>query len=174
MYPARTIPTLLRRILINTIAAANWVPESIRVHLLRLGGIKIGDGCMIAPQVQFMGRDVEIGSGVGVNVRTLFDQGAKITLKDNVGMGSDIRFLTGMHKIGPAEKRVGEWYAAPITVGKGVWLGCNITIFGGVEIADGSIVAAHAVVKKSLEKPNAIYAGDPAVWVADIDDSRVG
>lgn len=174
MYPARTIPNLLRRILINSIAGSDWVPESVRVRLLRLGGIKVGDNCMIAPHVQFMGTNVEIGNGVGVNVRTLFDQGAPIKLGDNVGMGSDIRFITGMHKLGSAEKRVGEWYAAPITVGKGAWLGANVTILGGVEIAEGTIVAAHAVVKKSLDKPNAIYAGDPAVWVADIDESRTG
>lgn len=173
MYPARSIPTLLRRILINSIAASDWIPDSIRIHLLRLGGIKIGNECMIGPHVQFMGTDVEIGDKVGVNLYTLFDQGALIKLGDGVGMGSHIRFLTGMHRIGPPEKRVGEWYARPITVGKGTWLGANVTIFGGVEIADGCIVAAHAVVKTSLEKPNAVYAGDPAVWVADIDESRV-
>jgi acetyltransferase-like isoleucine patch superfamily enzyme len=173
MYPARSIKNLLKRILINGIAASNWMLDSWRPVLLRLGGIKVGKDCMIGPNVHFMDTDVEIGDNVGVNLYTLFDQGAKITLCDGVGMGSHIRFITGSHRIGSAEKRVGEWYAKPITVGKGTWLGANVTILGGADIAPGCIVAAHAVVKVPLEKPNAVYAGDPAVWVADIDESRV-
>jgi acetyltransferase-like isoleucine patch superfamily enzyme len=164
---------LLQRTLINGIAASEWIPESLRLVLLRLGGLELGERNVIGPHVHFMGTNVEFGDDIGINLFCLFDQGAPIKLGDGVQISFHARFITGGHKIGPRGQRVGEWYAKPITVGAGVWVGANVTILGGTEIAEGCIIAPHSVVKNDLEKPNAIYAGVPAVWVADIDETRV-
>lgn len=48
-----------------------------------------------------------------------------------------------------------------IRIGNDVWIGARVTILDGVNIGDGSIVAAGAVVTKDVE-PYAIVSGVPA------------
>lgn len=47
------------------------------------------------------------------------------------------------------------------TVGNDVWICDGAVIVGGVDIGDGSVVAAHAVVAKDVP-PYAVVAGNPA------------
>ncbi len=46
-------------------------------------------------------------------------------------------------------------------IGNDVWLGFGVIVLGGVNIADGCIIAAGSIVTKDLE-PYSIYAGAPA------------
>lgn len=48
-----------------------------------------------------------------------------------------------------------------ITIGNDVWIGARAIIMSGVEIADGAIIAAGAVVTKDVT-PYAIVGGNPA------------
>lgn len=48
-----------------------------------------------------------------------------------------------------------------IIIGNDVWIGYNATIMGGVNVGDGAIVAAGALVKDDI-KPYSIVAGQPA------------
>ena len=48
-----------------------------------------------------------------------------------------------------------------VYIGEDVWLGCNVTVLSGVNIGRGCIVAAGAVVNKSLP-PYSIAGGVPA------------
>jgi len=57
---------------------------------------------------------------------------------------------------------------APVKIGNNVWIGMNAVILKGVTIGDNSVVAAGAVVTKSIP-PNTIVAGNPAVAVKKFD-----
>ena len=46
-------------------------------------------------------------------------------------------------------------------IGNDVWIGMNTTIYSGVDIGDGAVVAGNAVVTKSVP-PYAVVAGNPA------------
>lgn len=46
-------------------------------------------------------------------------------------------------------------------IGNDCWLGSDVTLIGGVEIGDGAVVLAHAVVTKDIP-PYAIVGGVPA------------
>lgn len=48
-----------------------------------------------------------------------------------------------------------------IIVGNDVWIGARVTILGGVNIGDGAVIAAGAVVTKNV-KPYSIVGGVPA------------
>jgi acetyltransferase-like isoleucine patch superfamily enzyme len=53
---------------------------------------------------------------------------------------------------------------APVKIGDNVWIGMNAVILKGVTIGENSVVAAGAVVTKSIPA-NTIAAGNPAVTV---------
>lgn len=53
-----------------------------------------------------------------------------------------------------------------IEIDSNVWIGCNVIILKGVNIGDGAIVAAGAVVLKSI-LPNEIWAGVPAKKIGE-------
>jgi acetyltransferase-like isoleucine patch superfamily enzyme len=55
---------------------------------------------------------------------------------------------------------------APITIGSDVWLGAYAVVLPGVEIADGAVVAAGAVVTKAVPA-GCIVAGNPARVVSE-------
>lgn len=48
-----------------------------------------------------------------------------------------------------------------IIIGNDVWIGANVSIMDGVEIGDGAIIAANALVNKDV-KPYTIVGGVPA------------
>ena len=60
-------------------------------------------------------------------------------------------------------------YASPITVGKNVWIGSHSYILAGVTVGDNSVVAAGAVVTRSLPA-NVVAAGVPAKVVKYLDE----
>jgi len=54
----------------------------------------------------------------------------------------------------------------PVRIGPGSWLGVRSTVLRGAVLGEGTVVAAHAVVRGS-HPPGAVLAGTPATMVAD-------
>jgi len=50
---------------------------------------------------------------------------------------------------------------SPIIVNENVWIAAKATILKGVEIGQNTVIAAHAVVNKNVER-NSVYGGLPA------------
>ena len=59
----------------------------------------------------------------------------------------------------PGEKK--GFHAAPVIIGRNVWIGVKATIMPGVTIGDNSIIGANAVVTKDVP-PNSVAVGIPA------------
>ena len=60
-------------------------------------------------------------------------------------------------------------------IGNDCWFGSNVTLIGGVEVHDGAVVLAHAVVTKDVP-PYAIVGGVPAKVIGyryDVDRKSV-
>jgi acetyltransferase-like isoleucine patch superfamily enzyme len=57
---------------------------------------------------------------------------------------------------------------APVIISDNVWIGMNAVILKGVTIGENSVVAAGAVVTKSVP-PNVVVAGNPAVITKQLD-----
>ena len=48
-----------------------------------------------------------------------------------------------------------------VYIGNDVWIGCDVTLIGGIQIGDGAIIAAGAVVTRDVE-PYTVVGGVPA------------
>lgn len=104
---------------------------------------------------------VQIGKGCQIN-ENVFIQGAIIG--DHVMIAPNCSILTKNHCYGRTDIPMslqGETPDELVILEDDVWLGRNVIILPGVRIGKGSIVAAGAVVTKSVE-PYSIVGGIPA------------
>ena len=125
-------------------------------------GMEIGPGSNIS-RVRIIGywRNIRIGRDTFVNSQTFFHAGGKITLGDNVVVGFQVAFITGSHEIGPTNRRCGKLFRENISIENGVWIAARAFIGPGVTIGEGSVVAAGAVVIRSMPA-NSLIGGVPA------------
>jgi acetyltransferase-like isoleucine patch superfamily enzyme len=149
--------------------------------------LKLGDNVYISA----LGKTgVELGSHVGIGAysrivvsMTMDNLGEYIKIGNNVGIG-EFAYLGGAGglEIGDhciigqylschPENHVHDRLEVPIRlqsvirkgikVGKNCWIGSKVTILDGVELGDGCIIAAGAVVNKSFPA-NSVIGGVPA------------
>lgn len=52
-----------------------------------------------------------------------------------------------------------------IVIGDNVWLGARTIILDGVNIANGTVIAAGSIVTKDITEENSIYGGNPAKFI---------
>lgn len=82
----------------------------------------------------------------------------KITIGEGVCISEGVTIRdSDNHSIDNASKTK----TAPIYIGNHVWIGMNVTILKGVNIGDGSVIAAGAVVINDIPK-NCLAGGVPA------------
>ena len=142
------------------INGAYHTDEELRALMSRLVGYRVDDGFRLFPPVYTdFGKNIKIGKDVFVNSGCCFQDQGGVTLGDGCLVGHNVVFATLDHDKRPGRR--GDMTAAPIVVGKDVWIGAHATILKGVTIGDGAIVAAGAVVTRDVP-PNTIAAGVPA------------
>jgi acetyltransferase-like isoleucine patch superfamily enzyme len=131
--------------------------------------VSLGANCALEEQISFkfdgirkpgpsifIGDHVFIGSGCEFNIRLRIDVGSDSLI------ASGCRFVDHDHGVEPGRlMREQHGPEKAIKIGKNVWLGCNVVVLKGVEIGEGAVVAAGAVVTKSIAG-NEIWAGIPA------------
>ncbi len=142
------------------------VGNRLRIYLLRWIGFRIGRGTVMWGKPRITGNGnlyqrLRIGDHCWINLDFFLNLGAAIQIGNNVSIGQQVMILTETHAIGNGTRRAGTLSAMPVTIGNGVWLGARCTILPGVTIGEGAIVAAGAVVTKSVP-PNVLVGGTPA------------
>lgn len=120
-----------------------------------------GTNVNIEPHVKF-NLALKIGdrSGIGENSELYGD----ITIGSDVMMGTNCIIYTQNHVFSDTTKPMklqGFSDPKPVIIGDDVWIGGRVTILPGVNIGNGSIVGAGAVVTKNVP-PYSIVAGNPA------------
>jgi maltose O-acetyltransferase len=163
---------------------ASWIAVFIplragyrtRPFLLRLAGVKVGRGTLMAGTPRILAPDsglLDIGRFCWFNVGCTLDVHAPLVIEDNVFIGQEVMILTHSHEIGPAGRRGGVLEAKPVRIGRGAWLGARSTILPGVTVGEGAIVAAGAVVNSDVP-PQTAVGGVPARVLKSLDEGASG
>ncbi|MGO4939840.1 sugar O-acetyltransferase [Fundicoccus sp. Sow4_D5] len=131
---------------------------------------KTGENVYVTPPLYVdYGRHIEIGNHFYANMDCIFLDVNKIIFKDHVMVGPRVSFFTAGHPT-DAEVRIQDLeFGLPIVVEDNVWIGGNSTILPGVTIGKNAIVAAGAVVTKSVPA-NTVVAGNPARVMREIGE----
>lgn len=126
-----------------------------RYALLKTLAKSVGENVSIFPDVYLKNvQNLEIGNDVS------FQPMVYIEAYGGVSIGNDVSFAEGAsvfsvsHSFNDNEIAIKNQplIPMPIAVSNNVWVGSKATILGGVNIEEGTIVAAGAVVNKSTEK----------------------
>jgi maltose O-acetyltransferase len=150
------------------LALVKWVPSligmAIRNVVYRILGMKIKGFCWIQPGVTIVNLSkLRVGKNFGCNSGTYINAVGGIRMGNDVLIGSNVTISSGKHEIKGRQTSVFSrpTVPMPIVFGDDVWLGAGVSVLPGIQIADGTVVGANAVVTKSTE-PYSVMAGIPA------------
>jgi acetyltransferase-like isoleucine patch superfamily enzyme len=124
-------------------------------------GAVVGTDCTIAARV-YVDAGVHIGDRVKVQDNVSVYAGVEI--EDDVLVGPSVVFTNDLRP-----RAVGPWEITPTRIRRGASLGANATIVCGVEVGEGAMVAAGAVVTRDVASYE-LVAGNPARrlgWVCE-------
>jgi acetyltransferase-like isoleucine patch superfamily enzyme len=169
------------------------IQSTIRRSKYRLLGMEVGVGTIIPkisvswPNQVSIGRNCQLESDIKFKYEGSWNDNKAIQIEDNVfiGAGCEFNITTGVsignycliasgckfidhnHGIGKnSYMRLQKSTHAGIKLGTDVWLGSNVIVLKGVEIGDGAIIAAGAVVTKSVLAYE-IWGGIPAKKIGE-------
>lgn len=121
-----------------------------------LYGCSIGADSFVGPFVEIQ-KDVKIGSRCRIQSHAFICE--LVTIGDDCFVSHGAMFINDLFSIGgPAKGRRDLWKGT--IIGNNVSIGTNTTILP-VNICDGVVVGAGAVVTKDITEPG-IYVGNPA------------
>ena len=136
--------------------------RTIRVALLRRLGAEVGAGSSMHGGTWFgEPRRLRIGRDVFVNRGCYLDLEGTIRVEDGATVGHGCTLVTTHHEVGPTESRCGPYEGRDVTIGRGAWLGANVTVLPGVTVGAGAVVGAGSVVTGDVA-PDTVVAGAPA------------
>ncbi|MDQ0427428.1 acetyltransferase-like isoleucine patch superfamily enzyme [Planomicrobium stackebrandtii] len=142
-------------------------PEEVQELFSRLIGKPVDRTfALFPPFYTDCGKNINVGKNVFINSGCRFQDQGGITIGDGALIGHNAVLATLNHDINP--KKRSTMHPGPITIGKDVWIGANATVVPGVEIGDGAIIAAGAVVTQNVP-PNVIAGGVPAKVLKKIE-----
>ncbi|KAA8822081.1 sugar O-acetyltransferase [Bifidobacterium vespertilionis] len=142
-----------------------------KARLLREMFAEIGEGCHVeTPAHANWGfRHVRMGRGVYCNSNfTCVDDG-EITIGSYCMFGPNVVIATAGHPVLPVLREHHYVYAIPVTIGRNVWVGANVTILPGVTIGDNCVIGAGSVVSHSIPADSVAY-GAPCEVARPIGD----
>ncbi|MFC3093302.1 putative colanic acid biosynthesis acetyltransferase [Alteromonas sediminis] len=135
-----------------------------RRFLLRAFGSKLGHGVNIYPSAKIWlpgNLEMKHKSTLGPSVK-LYNQG-RVVISEGATISQGAYICASTHDYNdPLHPLI----LGPITIGKHAWICADAFIGPNVNVADGCVIGARAVVNKNTESWS-VYAGNPARKVND-------
>ncbi|WP_325437918.1 acyltransferase [Pseudomonas nitroreducens] len=169
---------LLRRSSYYFLAAAkyylanNWISrcpyERLRnIYYRRILGIQIGQDTHVSMRMFFTGYhsrcNVRIGNNCVINRETYLDGRTGVEIGNNVNISFQTCILSLHHDHNsPDFVAIG----APVVIKDNAWIGARATLLPGVIIGEGAVVAAGAVVARSVPDYT-VVGGVPAKVIGE-------
>ncbi len=106
-----------------------------------------------------------------VNFDCVFLDSSPIYIGEDVFIGPKCVLACAGHPIHSEQRHTEPLSTSqPIHIGNNVWLGASVTIIGGVNIGEGSVIAAGAVVTKDIPA-NVVAGGVPCKVMRPITEA---
>lgn len=135
--------------------------------------IVIGDHCFIAADSVLHG-PITLGNHVAINHHCTLDGGRKgIRIGSNSRLAAYCKLYAFNHGMALDRPFFQQAVSSKgIQIGEDVWLGANVGVVDGVQIADHAVVGMNSLVSRHVE-PYQIVAGNPIQVIGDRRERRV-
>ncbi len=134
-------------------------------------GVRFGDRVHVreytwiqaTSQMQDPGKGLEIGENTYIGPSCYIGAGGGISIGKNVLMGACVHLLAENHQFENPAKNIREQGVSRkgIRIGDDVWIGNQSIILDGIQVGNGSVIAAGSVVTHDVA-PFTVVAGNPA------------
>lgn len=111
------------------------------------------------------GAHIYLGKDVFINRNAMFVDLGGIYIGDQALIGPNVTLVSVNHMENPESRR--NLKCAAVRIGKGAWLGANVTVLPGVTIGNHAIIGAGAIVTKDVPA-NMVAVGTPAKVIRKI------
>lgn len=145
---------------LRLLADLGYLPSHrIRKALYRRAGLIIPSSSSIHWRAEFYAPErIVIGAHCTIGDSAFLDGRSGLTIGDNVNFGSHVTVYTRQHEVDAADfAEIG----APVVIEDYAWVSSHSILLPGVTIGEGAVVAAGAVVARSVA-PYTVVAGNPA------------
>ncbi len=167
----KIVPSFICLFLWHSIMPFNGlIAKMIRYIILKAKAQCVGDNVSIGANTIIKNlKNFSCGNNVSIHENCMIDCNGGIRLGNNVSIAHATSLVAANHtwndfdipiKYNPITKR-------GIDIRDDVWVGCGVRILDGVVINSRSVVAAGAVVNKSIQKKS-LVAGVPAKFIKNI------
>ncbi len=125
--------------------------------------------CLIYPGVYFTHTyGIKVGRSFSINSGAMIDGRGTVSIGDYVMIGPNVVIVSSDHDFknveGPMAKR--NHVLNSVVIGDDVWIGANVVINSGLNIGNGVVIAAGAVVVDDVEDYT-IVGGVPAKVIGE-------
>lgn len=128
--------------------------------LLRLFGAKLGKGVHVHSKARIWAPwNLVVGNRVGIADGVNIYNMAPVQLGDYSTLSTGSYLCGGSHDVDSANFQL---ITGPIEISSYAWICAEAFIAQNVHVPEGAVVAARAVVTRSLPTPWTVYAGIPA------------
>lgn len=141
----------------------NKIPSRhVRKWFYQLLGAKMGGKTFPCRRVEILlPMGLKLSDRVAVGWFAELDSRGGITVGHDTNISSHVKLITGSHDIDDPKF---EADFKPISIGHHCWIGTGATVLQGINIGDGAIVAAGAVVTKDIPSYE-VWGGVPAKFI---------
>lgn len=126
-------------------------------------GVKLGKGSSIHMGAFFFQSNLTVGKNTCINRNCHIDCRGGIVIKDSVSISPECSLITASHIVDSSDF---EYTINGIVINNYVWIGTRAMILPNVELGEGAVVCAGAVVTKNVA-PYTIVGGVPAKKIGD-------
>jgi acetyltransferase-like isoleucine patch superfamily enzyme len=126
-------------------------------------GLKIGKGSSIHLNCFIYGTNIEIAENSTINRNCYMDGRGRLYIGNKVSISPNVQLITEDHDYNSAQF---TGRSRDVIINDYVWIGTNAIILPGVQIGEGAVVCAGAVVTKNVGSYD-VVAGVPAVKIKE-------
>lgn len=155
-------------------ALSDLLPElpgvAFRYCVLRRLARRCGDNVLVGRGVEIRYWErLSIGSNVSIHKQSYLDAYGELVIEDDVSIAHQSSLVSFQHTWSDEATPIRDnpVVCGKIHVGRDVWIGCGVRVLAGVEIGSRTVIAAGAVVTRSVPS-GFVAAGVPAKAVKPI------
>ena len=106
------------------------------------------------------GRNIYLGQGVFINTNCVILDCHEVNIGEGTLLGPAVQIYAAYHPTDPELRKTERELAAPVRIGRNVWIGGGAIICPGVAIGDNTTIGAGSVVVKDIPS-SVVAAGNP-------------